>query len=327
VDNIELSPTTIALAPLNRLYGIFRFRAGGSDRYLLFDTDNPRGVWSLRDKKVPPAFATSPAVIAGGKLWLVGGSRIQQEQTSNRLCWRDLKDGGWHEIELAVGPEPKKPMAPRMGHGVVYYKDRVWVMGGRDAAGNALDDVWTFNPNDEQPKWNRETEHAGWSPRCLISPIVFNKEIWLFGGAEEPDSDTLFTDVWHGDGERWRLWGTPGFLEEEKLAPIGGALQVIKGRLVLLGRGRTAEGKKDEETPQFFRQLDSASSRSWRPLPAGDLGDWAPYVTFACELVGWETSYPTEKGVKENSMLLALALGPNDGGDYANAKPLMFYLA
>jgi hypothetical protein len=316
---ITLTPAMIALAPDNRLYGLFRRGAAASEGYLLFSTDNPRGVWSLVDEQVPSAFATSPGVIAAGKLWLVGGSRIRQEQTSNRLCCYDLEQGTWRN-EIDAG----RDMPARMGHGVVYFKDRVWVMGGRDAGGNARDDVWTFDPKAEAPVWHRETEHAKWPARCLISPVVYDGQIWLFGGAEEPDSDKLFADIWCGDGKNWISRGTPGFLKDAKLTPLGGALQVMHERLVLIGRGRRIEGA-DERTEQFFQQLDSATSSTWRSLKADALAEWGPYVTFACTLVGWTRSHATGSGASH--LLLALALGPDDSPNYANTKPLKFYLA
>jgi hypothetical protein len=320
---IKLFPTLVAIAPDNMLWGVFRCRDRRRDHHMLFQTTNPLGGWTLVDERFPLAFATSPAVISGGRLWLVGGSRIQQEQTSNRLCCYDLERLEWSDMPAQAEDPAVGPMPARMGHGVVWFDDRIWVMGGRDAGGNALDDVWTFDPKAETPVWRRETEHAGWSPRCLISPIVFDKKIWLFGGAEEPDSNNLFADIWCGDGKSWLWWGTPGFLGRTGLATLGGALQVMNGKLMLLGKCRQRVGK-DADHESFLRRLDSPSSRTWSaPLPAENLADWGSYVTFACTLIGWSTDYPTGG---RTSHLLALALGPDDD-DYANTKPMKLYLA
>ena len=125
-----------------------------------------------------------------------------------------------------------------MGHAALKFGNEIWIMGGRDEAGNALNDVWALDP--QTYSW-RSVGNAPWSARCLFYPAVFNNKIWLYGGAEEPFAENLFDDFWVYDGVKWTnknmtkaLGGT---------TPIASSLLEFKDKLAPYLQGPETIGK------------------------------------------------------------------------------------
>jgi hypothetical protein len=215
-----------------------------------------------------------------------------------------------------------------MGHGVVLFENRIWVMGGCDGARNPLNDVWTFDPsswtwekklatwtwNQELNKWTPDGQadsgapkETRWEPRCLIGPAVFDGEIRLFGGAGEPGSDLLFHDMWAWTGDRWKerkmteiLFHTDAQTGVVEIHPIASALQVLDGQLHLFWvTRRVARGDASESMERFAYRLAIPETKTWEKIPGDDLQIWGPRTTFSCQLVSYQ-----------GRLLIARALGP-----------------
>lgn len=311
-------PLLLLKASDKKLYGIFRHRADDGGWVRLFETGNPLAGWTPvegggLDSQACP---TSPGVVFDDKLWLVGGSQIEQEQTSNEVwCFAtDPKAVGpkWKRLDKATFPEK---MAARMGHGVVVYKGRIWVMGGRDPDGKALNDVWALDPKTSQ--WERqgneeEEKKTRWSPRCLIAPAVQETQkgpvIWLYGGANEPLGAELFSDLWRYDGGAWEKVE----LEDPPATrPIASGLQTFQRYLTILG---TLSGRG----VQFGYQLTDPYRNRGNHFETAGLTQFGPRGadTFSYQLVAFGTQ-----------LLIARALGfeadkPDPDRDY-----LMIYVS
>ena len=92
---------------------------------------------------------------------------------------------------------------PRGGTSVVF-QNKIWVLGGQDANGNLLNDVWS---SSDGVNWTQETASASWSPRASSTAVVFDGKIWIMGGSLIPNSPNWTgkaNDVWYSsDGVNW----------------------------------------------------------------------------------------------------------------------------
>jgi hypothetical protein len=292
---IDLEPTLLLNANDQSLFGVFRHFFQGEERALLFKTTNPFGSWSLvplsvadQQGAIPEGFATSPGVYFNDNLWLIGGSQIDPDIVSNQVWCLDPKMGTWQRWGAA-------DWSPRMGHAVLEFQNKIWVMGGRDEAGNVQSDVWCLDVTTK--KWT-PLGNAPWAPRCLFSPAVFQDQIWLYGGALEPFSSSLYDDVYiYKSG--WAKRELTGIIAgSASRKPIASCLQVFNNRLCLFGKFRTISAIDKSETvePLAF-SLSTPSTSTWDSFPSDGLKDWGGDTTFSYHLLNFK-----------NKMLIATAL-------------------
>jgi hypothetical protein len=298
---IDLEPTLLLNANDQRIYGIFRHNFQGKERAFLFQTTNPFSQWnfvrsSVADQQgaIPVGCSTSPGVYFNDNLWLMGGSQIDPDIVSNQVWCLDPKKATWQSWGAA-------DWAPRMGHAALLFQNKIWVMGGRDEAGNARNDVWCLDIATK--KWTPLGD-APWTPRCLFTPAVYQDQIWLYGGALEPFSSRLYDDVYVYKNGSWAKRELTGIIAgSESRKPIASCLQAFKfresvNRLCLFGKFRTISAVDKSETvePLAF-SLSTPSTSTWDSFPSDGLKDWGGDTTFSYRLLNFK-----------NQMLLATAL-------------------
>jgi hypothetical protein len=293
-----LEPTLLLNAGDQRLYGLFRHEFQGNKRALLFQTENPFGGWdfvqsSVPDQEgfIPDGFSGSPGIYFNDKIWLMGGSQIDPGNTSNGIWCLDMKgEGFWKKLPDAV-------WSKRMGHTVLEFNNAIWVMGGRDEGGNALNDVWTFDAASGQ--WTSQGQ-AAWPPRCLFSPAVYEKQIWLYGGATEPFSAELYDDLYAYSSGRWDKKEMTGIIRgNESRKPIASCLQVFQDRLCLFGKFRTVSAvDKSAIVESLAFSLSDPLAKTWSRFSSDRLQNWWGDKTFSYQLVNFR-----------DKMLIAKALG------------------
>jgi hypothetical protein len=241
-----------------KLYGIW-IKNGKAQ---LYSSTHPWAAWAPEKGIVPEKMSTSPAVSFSNRLWLVGGSATDTRVCSNHVWsygsegWVQQKDAEWK---------------PRMGHACVVALNRIWVLGGILEDGNSLNEVWSF---DRKGNWTRHRE-APWSKRCMQAAtnfpamilekgvVVPEDRIWVYGGVTEPFGDPL-DDMWRSrDGENWeRYTSVPEDSNKKPIGkPVGCALQVLNGKLHLLGTFRSGT-----LTPSIQCVLEEAQ-RTWQTSP------------------------------------------------------------
>lgn len=133
----------------------------------------------------------------------------------------------WTQISPNA-PNPQKwDQRATYGFGAnVYFKNKIWVMGGQSVTANLVNDVWS---SVNGVNWTLETNNPGWGPR-LIEPVVFNNKLWVIGGS---GNGFLYGDVWSSsDGINWTQvlvnapWGHRGLTNpivfNNKLWILGG---------------------------------------------------------------------------------------------------------
>ena len=297
-QGFELEPTELINANDQCLYGVFRHTFQEAERSFLFWTENPFAKWKIvpcsvpnQEKgSIPAGFVTSPGVYFDDQIWLLGGSQIDPDNTSN-IVWRLRLDpttkkatekGAWEKLGAAG-------WSPRMGHAVLVFDNRIWVMGGRDFA-NPLNDVWAYDPTTS--KWDCVQSEAEWGPRCLFRPTVFNNQIWLFGGAKEPFSSELYRDVWvyQTSGKKWEeKKEITSVILPKREKPLASSLGVYKGLLRLYGSfvSMSESGRRSEHSTPLAFTLKNPATEHWTDLPREGLMDWGGDNTFSFQLVNY----------------------------------------
>ncbi len=196
----------------DRLYGVFvdpKTKAIG-----LYSSATGFPPWKMEsdfnDKEGLSKMSHSPGVACGGKLWLIGGSSVHPTKTSNEV-WYYHKNKNTSDMEWVRDKNPGK-FSARMGHCVVEFLEKLWVLGGSDGT-SALQDVWSYDYRTE--KWSESPTTANWPARCMFAavatpaikdvPVFVKKKMWVFGGTEDPDVINAMTDLWSTtDGITWQ---------------------------------------------------------------------------------------------------------------------------
>lgn len=206
-----------------KLYAIFIKKGKAS----LCSSWHPYAVWDLENEVVPEKMATSPGVCFNNQLWLLGGSSVDSNNFSSRICIYHLENGIWND--------QKATWSSRMGHAAVVFKNRLWILGGVDENGNSLKDVWSLGSDGN---WQKHRDPK-WAPRCMFAATAFNDRIWIYGGGAEPFGDPI-DDMWTSrDGEKWERYQIIPKLTGNSIAkPISCTLQVVKKELNLMGSFR-----------------------------------------------------------------------------------------
>lgn len=292
----DLEPTHLFNANDQRLYAIFRRMFAGREKGFIFTTENPLGGWSLVESSVPDqpdpvpqGFTTSPGIYFDDKLWLIGGSQIDPDNTANDVWCFDPRKGVWQNWGTADWPA-------RMGHAVLAFQNKIWVMGGRDESGNSLNDIWTFDVAGR--RWD-SLGQAAWEPRCLFNPTVYEvtldsaekeEQIWLYGGAQEPNSAILYDNLYVYSGRKWEKKEMTGIIQgRESKKPIASCIQVFRGRLCLFGKFRTIDPHdKSELVEPLGFSLSSLTTKTWERFPSDGLKNWGADTASSYQLVNFK---------------------------------------
>lgn len=146
----------------------------------------------------------------------------------------DAKLLDWKEVASAA------TFGPRDSHGVVVFRNKMWVMGGLNGNGHVTEpgvvsygdtpyfsDIWS---SKDGKNWKLETSAAPWGERRSMQVVEFNGKLWLFGGWGPKLG--YQNDVWSSvDGINWK--------EEINVAPFpareGHSALVFDNKLWLIG--------------------------------------------------------------------------------------------
>ena len=180
-------------------------------------------------------------------LWMVGQKKSWF--SADGIHWKDFNKKDWGE---------------RISTASVYFDGKLWVSGGMDyATGRFLNEIWW---SEDGKTWTRAATPPEWSPRKGHTLAVFNRKLWLFGGAVTANEDKtpkdLVNDIWSsGDGIHWEL------VTDSAPWPVryGPGILVFKDQLWLVG----GHGHSD-----IWR---SANGKDWKRIsidsPWGDRFD------------------------------------------------------
>lgn len=182
----------------------------------------------------------------GGRLWVMGGQRIEQfvvprpgEDISAALfgdVWSSRDGAAWQRVE-PVGPswEPRSFVGNTAVHA-----GRLWVVGGGSyedppAGRNAREfraDAWS---TADGAAWTKAREAPPFAPRQSHNVVAFDGRLWVIAGYEPSGN---LGDFWYtADGENWYEQKVPGFVERH-----AACVWAHRGAL-FVGSGNAIDGK------------------------------------------------------------------------------------
>jgi hypothetical protein len=279
-DGDELEPTILFNANNQTLYAVFRRQSGdNNEKGLLFQTGNPFWGWTLINSSVPADCITSPGVYHDDRLWFIGGSQIDPDNTSNCVWCFDPQKEEWQDCKAA-------DWTPRMGHAVLVYNNEILIMGGCDQNGNTLDDVWSYDVSNET--WSEKREMKLPTKLCMFGCAVFEKEIWLYGGREDDPLSDNFSSGFKFYDESEKKW--KGKRDINAIKPMNACLQVFDKKLICIGK---TSGLKS-----FHYRLNEPTTWDWAPQRSDALNAWGENRTSSYQLINFD-----------DRLLIAKALG------------------
>jgi hypothetical protein len=181
----------------HKMYGVFVDSAGKPS---LWSSPSGFADWQLIDEPFPRGMEFSPGVVYRGRLWLVGGSSVHPNQTSNKVWSFDPSIPAWKQ-------EKDAPFPARMGHSCVVFQDRIWVLGGV-SKNRSLQDVWSYG--EQEDAW-KPHGNAAWPARCMFAAVVTpphslfaQPRLWIYGGKPTANELVFNNEIWWTeDGQKW----------------------------------------------------------------------------------------------------------------------------
>jgi len=186
------------------------------------------------------------AIMVGSKFYMFGG---QVDGASLNDVWAfDLHSlrskAMWEQVELAEGSA--RP-APRSGHTIVSYEDKIIMFGGNDGQ-YLYNDTWMFDT--AQNEWT-ELSCIGFIPAsreghaaCVVDDVVY-----IFGGRGMDGKDLGDIAALNFTARRWFMFQKMGPAPSPR---TGHAMATVGSRVFVVG-GRSAESCKDavnqDDTP------------------------------------------------------------------------------
>lgn len=82
------------------------------------------------------------------KMLVIFGGFLKGERSADTLLY-DIDRQTWSILK--PGNNMNSQPCARSGHSVIEYKDQMYIFGGRNQDGTALNDIWIFNM--EKPYW------------------------------------------------------------------------------------------------------------------------------------------------------------------------------
>lgn len=145
---------------------------------------------------------------------------------------------GCHEDQLRCGDDRSGAgFGKWSGHGSVVFKDRIWVIAGREGESRKfVNDVWY---SSDGVAWTQASVKADFPARMEPSLVSFRGKLWLTGGF---DWKGMYNDLWtSADGVKW----TRVILHAPFDARRYQDMEVLDGKLWIIGGYNGSGGLSD----------------------------------------------------------------------------------
>ncbi|WP_024768797.1 Kelch repeat-containing protein [Aquimarina macrocephali] len=133
--------------------------------------------WIQETDNAFPGRAGQKGIVFNNAMYLLGGEDIAGNKVNE--IWTSTNGSSWAEVN------PATLFSERNAHSVTVYNDKVWVIAGKDNLTEFNNEIWY---SSDMMTWTRY-EGPRPAPTEGINShtaLVFNDEIWLFGG-NQPD--------------------------------------------------------------------------------------------------------------------------------------------
>lgn len=124
------------------------------------------------------------------------------------------------------------PFPSRLNAATLVFKNKLWVIGGKNYEGSALQDVWS---SPDGKTWERVTDAAACLPRQSHTALVYKDKLWVIAGNKPKDTPVYYSrsDVWNSpDGITWtKVTDSAAFVPRANHASVvfGGKMWVLGG--------------------------------------------------------------------------------------------------
>ncbi len=188
--------------------------------------------------------ASMPVTAFAGRLWMPQHSHTAWHSADGIAWQQQASRGGWGE---------------RYGAAVVFFKEKIWLLGGSTGDWVYQNDIWTSRNGTD---WSPATARAPWRPRRWHCVVVFRDKLWLLGGNSMVRVDGTggeqFNDVWVSeDGGHWSQ-----VTQRAPWTAGGWSAVVFQDRLWLLGDGKRNEIWSSPDGVAWERVAETASWRA-----------------------------------------------------------------
>ena len=221
---------------------------------------------------------------SGPVLMFVGGSKMDYEEVSNKVCSFDLKTKEWksQDPNKTGGGDASKWPGARMGHACVVARDaddtdKVWVIGGMNQDGNVLNDAWV-SPDGKD--WVQRNAPSNWQGRCLFAATAKKtdgkSEIWLGGGFDGPDGKPLSDlKVWNWKAANLAEKEIPLTLSHKDWILSGLALAALGQQVYVTGVERRLQQNQQNFDYQYkFDPVGTDASGAYYTLSTTKVNVW-----------------------------------------------------
>jgi len=212
-------------------------------------TSNNGKIWDITKTDAPWSPKSFQAVAYhNNSIFMSGGSNISGLEQNNYF-WKSDDGQTW------ILPSVLVPWESRSGHGLISFKDKLWIMGGVKFDNENIKffgDIWNTS---DGITWQNVTENAPWGPRDIRALVSFEDKLWLFGGSFLNDSNfedfITYSDIWTTeDGINWEKKNVPW--QDDG---ISGAFSIGGNLFVLVGDAFNSEIKVYRTTDQENWQI------------------------------------------------------------------------
>lgn len=163
--------------------------------------DGQNTIWNSRDGinwvLISTSLDFSPrkvysTVVFENKIWVIGGRAGSSVETD---VWYSTDGLAWTKAT------ENESFLLRTDHTVAVFQNKLWVIGGRKAGLGTLqklNDIWY---SEDGKEWKQATATPNFSPRDLLSTLVFDDKLWLIGYPGIPGEQDW---LWYSkDGFNW----------------------------------------------------------------------------------------------------------------------------
>lgn len=172
----------------------------------------------LEPFKLSPLVHLKDTNQALGRLVFIGGSLVSPTHFSNSIAIVNLEKNASKEDLVSVISDCS--WLSRMGHRCLVFPhqgvDKIWLMGGQDEYGTALNDIWVSENGVDWRRIDGDGAYTSdldtptpWEARCFFgaTALLDNQEgkqaLWIGGGFSETGG-TQTQDVWIWDQVNWK---------------------------------------------------------------------------------------------------------------------------
>lgn len=191
-------------------------------------TDGIKWTWVLEDSEyVFPKRKLHQVVEFRDKLWLIGGLGSGEMND----VWTSSDGMRWYHENTDPTNQGVPVFAPRYGHQVVNFNNKLWLIGGRYHC-----DVWS---SEDGINWSEEIHSAEFGGCAYHQVVEFKGRLWIIGGER---NGVKSNEVWSSpNGIDWTLEAeNPDFS-----ARINHQVVNFSGKLWLIGGQTSYTGLSD----------------------------------------------------------------------------------